>query len=82
MPDIRLMVCRMGIGLTAPSRFLVRKSQNILGQKKPSIAAATWSVDTELELWCEIWEEKGHTDCSSENDEAGPMILNEFTHFV
>lgn len=28
-----LMVWRMGTGLTAPSKFLVEKSQKILGQK-------------------------------------------------
>lgn len=44
MPKKRLMICSMGMGFTAPSRFLVRKSQKILGQKKPSMAAATWSV--------------------------------------
>jgi hypothetical protein len=44
MPKTRLMIWRMGKGFTAKSRFLVRKSQNIFGQKKPSIAAATWSV--------------------------------------
>ena len=37
------MICRAGIGLTAPSRFLVRKSQKILGQKKASMAAHIWS---------------------------------------
>jgi hypothetical protein len=44
MPKTRLITCKMGRGLTATSRFLVRKSQNIFGQKKPSIAAAIWSV--------------------------------------
>ena len=43
MPNTRLMICRIGRGFTARSRFLVRKSQKILGQKKPSTAAATWS---------------------------------------
>lgn len=40
IPKTRLMAWRMGRGFTAPSRFFVRKSQKILGQKKPSIAAA------------------------------------------
>jgi len=40
MPKTRFMICNIGSGLTATSRFLVRKSQNILGQKNPSIAAA------------------------------------------
>lgn len=41
IPNTRLMICRIGKGLTAKSRFLVRKSQKTLGQKKPSTAAAT-----------------------------------------
>jgi hypothetical protein len=45
MPKIRFMICRIGSGLTATSRFLVRKSQKIFGQKKPSIEAAIWSVE-------------------------------------
>lgn len=40
-PISKLMICNTGIGLTAGSRVRVRKSQNILGQKKLSIAAAT-----------------------------------------
>jgi hypothetical protein len=40
IPRIRLMICRIGKGLTAESRFLVKKSQKILGQKKASRAAA------------------------------------------
>ena len=44
MPHKILMICSTGIGLTAPSKFLVRKSQNTLGQKKPWRAAATWSA--------------------------------------
>ena len=47
-PKRRLMTWRTGTGLTAPSRFLVRKSQNILGQKKPSMAAATWSEELDI----------------------------------
>jgi hypothetical protein len=43
MPMTKLMIWRIGKGFTAPSRFLVRKSKKIFGQKKPSIAAATWS---------------------------------------
>lgn len=31
------------MGRTAPSRFVVRKSQKTLGQKKPSRDAAIWS---------------------------------------
>ena len=43
-PRRRLMIWRMGMGRTAGSRFVVRKSQNSFGQKKPLIEAATWSV--------------------------------------
>ena len=39
--NTRLMICNVGKGFTAPSRFFVMKSQRIFGQKKPSIAAAT-----------------------------------------
>ena len=39
----RFMVCRMGTGLTAESKFLVRKSKKNFGQKKASREAATWS---------------------------------------
>ena len=42
-PNTRFSTWRTGMGLTAPSRFLVRKSQKILGQKKPSMAATIWS---------------------------------------
>ena len=47
-PKRRLMTWRTGTGLAAPSRFLVRKSQSILGQKKPSMAAATWSEELDI----------------------------------
>lgn len=40
MPMTRLMVCNIGTGLTAPSKFLVSQSKKNLGQKKPSSAAA------------------------------------------
>lgn len=43
-PMRTLMICNTGNGFTAGSRVLVRKSQNILGQKKPSTAAAIWSI--------------------------------------
>jgi hypothetical protein len=38
-----LRTCRMGTGLTAASKFLVRKSKKNLGQKKASRAPASWS---------------------------------------
>lgn len=42
-PNTRFMIWSIGIGLTAGSSVFVRKSQKILGQKNPSIAAAIWS---------------------------------------
>lgn len=54
MPRTMFIICKTGKGFTAPSRFLVRKSQKILGQKKPSSAAAIWSVResvSEYFLW-------------------------------
>ena len=44
IPRRRFRICRMGMGRTAGSRLVVRKSQNTLGQKNPSRAAAIWSV--------------------------------------
>ena len=38
------MIWRIGMGRTAGSRFVVRKSQNIFGQKKAEIEATVWSV--------------------------------------
>lgn len=43
-PRSRFMIWRMGMGRTAGSRFVVRKSQNNFGQKKAQIEAAIWSV--------------------------------------
>lgn len=51
MPKTRLMICKVGTGLTESSKFFVRKSQNILGQKKPSRAAATWSNTLSISLY-------------------------------
>ena len=44
-PKSKLRVCNIGTGRTAASRFFVRKSKNILGQKKPSRAAAIWYAE-------------------------------------
>ena len=75
-----LMTCRIGTGFTALSKFLVRKSKKNLGQKKPSIAPASWSstwvsLERAYELRC-----LRPTACRCENDEAGPMILDQFAH--
>jgi hypothetical protein len=40
IPKQRLTTCRIGIGLTAESKLVVRKSQKNLGQKKASNDAA------------------------------------------
>jgi hypothetical protein len=75
-----LMTCRIGTGFTAVSKFLVKKSKKNLGQKKPSIAPASWSgIQVSFGCMCSL-----HclrlTTCRCENDEAGPMILDQFAH--
>lgn len=65
------MICRIGKGLTAESRFFVRKSQKILGQKKAPRAAPTWSdvgVSSEDGLIRDGREDLGLTCSSSQND--------------
>lgn len=82
-PIIRLMVCSTGIGFTAPSRFLVRKSQKILGQKKPWSAAAIWSGSEMLVKFVErSWFVGKRTYSGREDDEARPVVLDEFAHCV
>lgn len=57
------MICSVGKGFTAPSRFLVRKSQKILGQNMHCRAAAIWSV-----------QRKGHVSlCGSVGLERGQL---------
>lgn len=75
-----LRTCRIGTGFTAESKFLVRKSKKNLGQKKPSIAPASWSgtwvsFERVYMLHC-----LRLTRRRSENDETGPMILDQFAH--
>lgn len=80
-PSTRLRVCRIGIGFTATSRFLVMKSQKILGQKKPWTPAAIWSM---LTLVCgqSIWMLRGRrTDTRCEDDQASPVVLDKFPHY-
>lgn len=43
-PMTKLMICNIGIGMTMGLSDLVKKSKKILGQRKPSNAAHTWSV--------------------------------------
>lgn len=45
MPMTKLIVCNIGTGLTAPSKFFVSQSKKNFGQKKPSSAAAIWSAN-------------------------------------
>lgn len=52
---IRLIICKAGMGLTAPSKFLVRKSQKILGQRNPSIAAMNWIAAAERAISRAKW---------------------------
>ena len=80
-PMMRLMVCRMGTGLTAPSRFLVRKSKKILGQKKPSMLADIWSG--EAKSVCRspcVSRGTVLTCCCGEDDQTCPVILDELSH--
>ena len=75
-----LRTCRIGTGFTAESKFLVRKSKKNLGQKKPSIAPASWSgiwVSFERVYYLRCLR---LTCCRCENDETGPMILDQFAH--
>ena len=75
-----LRTCRIGTGFTAASKFFVRKSKKNLGQKKPSIAPASWSsAHVSLEYACFL-RCLGLTTRRCENDEAGPVILDQFAH--
>jgi hypothetical protein len=75
-----LMTCRTGTGFTAVSKFLVRKSKKNFGQKKPSIAPASWS-GVWVSFKCMYTSRCLRlTTCRCENDEAGPMILDQFAH--
>ena len=85
----RLMICNMGMGFTAPSNVFVRKSQKILGQKKPWIAADIWSgVDmlASIPLFHTVGkvvgggDEVSHTDGCGQDDESRPVVLNKFSH--
>lgn len=71
------MIWRMGKGLTAESRFLVRKSQKILGQKKASRAAAIWSVALSVHVrmvrMCGIGV---LTRSSCQDDQPRPVVLD------
>lgn len=75
-----LMTCRIGTGFTALSKFLVRKSKKNLGQKKPSIAPASWSGAWVSFERLHILHRLRLTTCRCENDETGPMILDQFAH--
>lgn len=80
-PRSRLMIWRIGTGRTAGSRFVVRKSQNSLGQKKAKSEAAVWSVRGERQWPAGAWVLKGrHTGCGGEDYEAGPVVLDQFAH--
>ena len=76
-PRSRFMIWRIGMGRTAGSRFVVRKSQNIFGQKKPLIEAAIWSVRGFLVSRCSLgfWGKGRRTGCCGEDDQAGPVVL-------
>lgn len=79
-PRMRLMICNAGTGFTAPSRLRVKKSQKIFGQKKPSMAAPTWS---RMFVLAKV-ECKGHferlTSCRCEHNQTRPVVLDQFAH--
>ncbi len=77
-PRRRLTIWRMGMGRTAGSRFVVKKSQNSFGQKKAKIEAAVWSVKEYVLVGVErrLREEGRRTSCGGEDYEAGPMVLD------
>ncbi len=78
------------MGRTAGSRLVVRKSQKILGQKKPERAAAIWSVgrDVSLLLFCfwvlgSLGSWRGwivRTESGGEDDESSPVVFDELAH--
>ena len=81
----RLMICRMGIGRTAKSKFLVRKSKKNLGQKKASRVAANWSerhVVSRRRLYDIYHSPDGLTNRSSQDDQARPVVLDELAHAI
>lgn len=76
------MICSDGNGLTAGSSVLVRKSQKILGQKKPDRAAAIWS-DGRLASCvpiCSLGLGEPTHSCA-QGDEPRPVVLNQSSHF-
>jgi hypothetical protein len=85
-PKTRLMVCNIGMGFTAGSKFFVQKSKKNLGQKKPSSEAAIWSSGCQngimdggagwwgSSVWC------GLTYRGGQADEASPMVLDQLAH--
>lgn len=82
-PKTRFMTWRIGMGRTAPSRFVVRKSQKTFGQKKPSKDAAVWSKKnlsafSQEDNWC-----RGMlTGSSSEDNQTCPVVFDELSHEV
>jgi hypothetical protein len=63
----------------------VRKSQKILGQKKPSIDAAIWSVGMFVSYFATGWlccEDGILTGSCGEDDETRPVVLDQSTHDV
>ena len=66
--------------MIAPSRFLVRKSQKILGQKKQWNPAAIWSMVVKLVTMMVVWGMQctgiGLTGSSGEDDETRPVVLD------
>lgn len=84
-PMTKLMICNIGIGMTMGLSDLVKKSKKILGQRKPSNAAHTWSVKGSLSqmLGFNVRLVAGRLQltCScGEDDEASPVVLDKSAH--
>lgn len=68
------------MGLTAPSRVLVRKSKKSFGQKQPCREAATWSVGASVSDGERGEEEGRRTGGGCQEDEARPVVFDQFAH--
>ena len=81
-PKSKFITCRMGTGRTAPSRFVVRKSQKIFGQKKPSKDAAIWSEKRRISFLMEVIGGRMLTGSGGEDNQACPVVFDELSHEV
>lgn len=75
------MICNIGTGFTAGSKVFVKKSKRIFGQKKPSRAAAIWSVALLVRKGRHYVLAEALTSASRESDETSPVVLDKSSHF-